>query len=121
MEHSLIRLRLSSPDGHYSGALLDQSKMLQIFGDAVTEIMINVDDHEGSLKSLDAEFVGTLRTGEYLEVGARLTRRQGGLRQFECTAHKLIELIHKNGGWSAHALAEPQLVAKAVAVAMTHS
>ncbi|MER8499384.1 3-aminobutyryl-CoA ammonia lyase [Mesorhizobium sp. M1142] len=116
MKESLIRLRASSSKGHHSGCLVDGPTLIRIFGDAVAEILIRYDGNEGRLETLDAEFLGVVRAGEYIEVRAKLTQSQGTSRRFECTAHKVIELILPNGP-SARALPEPELVAKATAVA----
>jgi hypothetical protein len=116
MEESLIRLRASSSNGHYSGYLVDGAMLIRIFGDAVAEILIRHDGSEGRLETLDAEFLGVVRSGEYIEVRATLTQSHGMTRRFECTAYKVIELIQPNGS-SARALPEPELVAKATAVA----
>ena len=47
MERSLIRLRMSSHDAHYGGNLVDGAKMLQLFGDVATELLIMHDGDEG--------------------------------------------------------------------------
>jgi len=35
-----IRLRMSQADAHYGGNLVDGAKMLQLFGDVATELLI---------------------------------------------------------------------------------
>lgn len=116
MEESLIRLRASSSKGHYSGCLVDGATLIRIFGDAVAEILIRHDGIEGHLDTMDTAFLGVVRAGEYIEVRAKLTHSQDMSRRFECTAYKVIELIQPNGS-SARVLPEPELVAKATAVA----
>ena len=37
---SLIRMRMSSHDAHYGGNLVDGARMLQLFGDVATKLMI---------------------------------------------------------------------------------
>ncbi len=40
---SMIRLRMSSHDAHYGGNLVDGARMLQLFGDVATELLIQMD------------------------------------------------------------------------------
>ncbi len=37
---SLIRVRMGAHDAHYGGNLVDGAKMLQLFGDVATELLI---------------------------------------------------------------------------------
>ena len=43
---SLIRVRMSAHDAHYGGGLVDGAKMLQLFGDVATELLIINDGDE---------------------------------------------------------------------------
>lgn len=54
---SLIRLRMSTSDGHYAGGLVDGARILQLFGDAVTEVLIRHDGDEGLMRTMNAEFL----------------------------------------------------------------
>ncbi len=51
---SLIRLRMSSHDAHYGGNLVDGARMLQLFGDVATELLIQLDGDEGLFKAYDS-------------------------------------------------------------------
>ncbi|HEY5587315.1 MAG TPA: 3-aminobutyryl-CoA ammonia lyase, partial [Candidatus Paceibacterota bacterium] len=51
---SLIRLRMSAHDAHYGGNLVDGARMLQLFGDVATELLILNDGDEGLFKAYDA-------------------------------------------------------------------
>ena len=44
---STIRMRMSSHDAHYGGNLVDGARILQIFGDVATELLIQLDGDEG--------------------------------------------------------------------------
>lgn len=118
MNESLIRLRASTSKGHHSGCLVDGPTLIRIFGDAVAEILIRHDGNEGRLETLDAEFLGVVRAGEYIEIRANLTQSRVTSHTFECTAFKVIELVQPEGS-SARVLPEPELVAKAIAVAIS--
>ncbi len=114
---SLIRLRMSTADGHYAGGLVDGARILQLFGDAVTEVLIRHDGDEGLMRAMQSEFLVPVRSGDYLEVRAKLMSVGKSSRTFECTAHKIMELDHPADS-AASLLAKPTLVVKATAVAV---
>ncbi|MEO7963359.1 MAG: hotdog domain-containing protein [Gemmatimonadaceae bacterium] len=114
---SLIRLRMSTADGHYAGGLVDGARILQLFGDAVTEVLIRHDGDEGLMRAMQSEFLLPVRSGDYLEVRAKLVSVGKSSRTLECTAHKIIELVDPADS-AANLLAEPVLVVKATAVAV---
>lgn len=117
-ETSLIRVRISAADAHYGGGLVDGAHVLELFGDAVTEVLIRHDGDEGLLRAYgELEFLAPVRAGDYLEVRAELMSIGNTSRTIRCTAHKVIELADANGS-AARVLREPVIVAKAVAVAV---
>ena len=114
---SLIRLRMSTADGHYAGGLVDGARILQLFGDAVTELLIRHDGDEGLSRMMTSEFLAPVRSGDYLEVRAKLVSVGKSSRTIECTAHKIIELVNADDS-AAIVLDEPTLVATATDVAV---
>ena len=50
---SLIRLRMSTHDAHYGGNLVDGARMLGLFGDVATELLIRNDGDEGLFVAYD--------------------------------------------------------------------
>jgi 3-aminobutyryl-CoA ammonia-lyase len=114
---SLIRLRMSTSDGHYAGGLVDGARILQLFGDAVTEALIRHDGDEGLMRTMNSEFLAPVRSGDYLEVRAKLIAVGKSSRTFECTAHKIIELVTPEDS-AANVFPEPILVVKANAAAV---
>ncbi|HVZ45936.1 MAG TPA: hotdog domain-containing protein [Ramlibacter sp.] len=114
---TIIRLRMSTADGHYGGGLVDGARVLQLFGDAVTEALVRHDGDEGLMRTMNAEFLAPVRSGDFLEVKAALVSTGNSSRRFECTAHKVIELVDAADS-AADVLAEPLLVVKATAVAV---
>ena len=65
---ALIRVRMSSHDAHYGGNLVDGAKMLQLFGDVATELLIDRDGDEGLFKAYDnVEFIAPVYAGDYIE------------------------------------------------------
>ena len=84
---------MSTSDGHYAGGLVDGARILQLFGDAVTEALIRHDGDEGLMRTMNAEFLAPVRSGDYLEVRAKLIAVGKSSRTFECTAKKIVELV----------------------------
>ena len=68
MLKSMIRLRMSSHDAHYGGNLVDGARMLQLFGDVATELLILRDGDEGLFKAYDmVEFMAPVYAGDFIE------------------------------------------------------
>ena len=49
----LIRLRMSAHDAHYGGNLVDGARILSLFGDVATELLIRHDGDEGLFVAYD--------------------------------------------------------------------
>lgn len=113
----VIRVRMSSADAHYAGGLVDGARILQLFGDAVTELLIRHDGDEGLSRVMTSEFLAPVRAGDYLEIRAKLVSAGKSSRTIELTAHRIIELVRPDDS-AANVLAEPVLVAKATDVAV---
>lgn len=113
----VIRVRMSSADAHYAGGLVDGARILQLFGDAVTELLIRHDGDEGLSRVMTSEFLAPVRAGDYLEIRAKLVSVGKSSRTIELTAHRVIELVRPDDS-AANVLAEPVLVAKATDVAV---
>ena len=113
----VIRVRMSTADGHYAGGLVDGARIVQLFGDAVTELLIRHDGDEGLSRVMNAEFLAPVRSGDFLEIRAKVVALGKSSRTIECTAHKLIELVDPNDS-AANVLPEPLLVAKLTDVAV---
>lgn len=113
----VIRVRMSTADGHYAGGLVDGARIVQLFGDAVTELLIRHDGDEGLSRVMNAEFLAPVRSGDYLEIRAKVVAVGKSSRTIECTAHKIIELVDPNDS-AANVLPEPLLVAKMTDVAV---
>jgi 3-aminobutyryl-CoA ammonia-lyase len=113
----VIRVRMSTADGHYGGGLVAGARILELFGDAVTEVLIRHDGDEGLSRAMQCEFLAPVRVGDYIEVRAKLVSVGTSSRKIECTAHKTIELVDPDDS-AANLLAEPILVVKASTVAV---
>lgn len=114
METAKLRLRISHRDVHYGGQLVCGSKVLELFGDLATELLIRHDGDEGLFRAYDAvEFLAPVRAGDYLEIEGRITQVGNTSRKMEFTAKKLITARPDVNPSAADVLKEPLLVAKA--------
>lgn len=89
---SIIRLRMSEHDAHYGGRLVDGARMLGLFGDVATELLIRMDGDEGLFVAYDCvEFRAPVYAGDYIEARGTITKVGKTSRKMEFTAHKVIE------------------------------
>jgi len=111
---SLIRLRMSSQDAHYGGNLVDGAKMLQLFGDIATELLIKYDGDEGLFKAYDnIEFLAPVYAGDYIEAVGEITNVGNTSRKMIFEARKVIIPRQDISDSAADFLAEPIIVCKA--------
>ena len=88
---SLIRLRMSAHDAHYGGNLVDGARMLQLFGDVATELLIRFDGDEGLFRAYDSiDFLQPVYAGDYIEAIGRMTHIGNTSRKMEFEAKKVI-------------------------------
>lgn len=73
---SVLKIRMSAHDAHYGGGLVDGARMLQLFGDVATELLIMNDGDEGLFKAYDmVEFMAPVFAGDYIEVEGSITEQ----------------------------------------------
>lgn len=88
---SLIRLRISAHDAHYGGGLVDGAKMMNLFGDVATELLIRYDGDEGLFVAYDkVEFLAPVYAGDYIEATGRIVSAGKTSRKMEFEARKMI-------------------------------
>jgi 3-aminobutyryl-CoA ammonia-lyase len=115
MERSLIRLRMSSHDAHYGGNLVDGAKMLQLFGDVATELLIMHDGDEGLFAGYEkVEFLAPVFAGDYIEATGEITQVGNSSRKMSFEARKVIVPRPDLNDSAADVLAEPVVVCRAV-------
>ncbi|MBW2010412.1 MAG: 3-aminobutyryl-CoA ammonia lyase [Deltaproteobacteria bacterium] len=103
-----LKLRMSMHDAHYAGNLVDGARILSLFGDVATELLIRYDGDEGLFRAYSSiEFMGKI-----VEVG-------NTSRTMEFQAWKLISPAPEFGETSAKVLEEPVLVCKAKGTCVT--
>lgn len=114
MEKVMIRLRMGSNDAHYGGNLVDGAKMLQLFGDVATELLIRNDGDEGLFKAYDnVEFMAPVFAGDYIEATGEITNIGNSSRKMIFEARKVIIPRPDISDSAADYLTEPVIVCKA--------
>ena len=114
MNKSLIRIRMGTNDAHYAGNLVDGAKMLQLFGDVATELLIRHDGDEGLFVAYDnVEFLAPVYAGDYIEATGEITKIGNTSRKMTFEAKKVIMPLPEAGETAAEVLAEPIVVCKA--------
>lgn len=114
MKKAMIRVRMSSHDAHYGGNLVDGAKMLQLFGDVATELLIAHDGDEGLFAAYDSvEFLAPVYAGDYIEAVGEITKVGNSSRKMTFEARKVIVPRTDISGSAADVLAEPIVVCRA--------
>lgn len=116
-----LRVRLSVADSHYREHLIPAATILRLFADCSTEIGLRESGgREGLLAAYEsAEFLMPCRVGDYLEIRGRILSRGNRSRRVGMTAHRYVRAPEKDDGSKYVLLDPPELVAKAVLVAVS--
>jgi len=119
-----LRLRMGSHDAHYAGSLVDGARMLGLFGDVATELLIRYDGDEGLFRAYESvEFLAPVFAGDYIEVIGRILSVGKSSRKMSFEAWKVGRLLTKEDGAraasSAEMLAQPTLVCRALGTCVT--
>ncbi len=108
---SLIRLRMSAHDAHYAGNLVDGAKLLHLFGDVATELLIRSDGDEGLFVAYDnIQFLAPVHAGDYIEASGRIVAFGKTSRKMEFEARKVITAAAIDGQPSAADVLDPPLL-----------
>lgn len=110
-----LRCRISLSDIHYAGGIASGAKVLELFGDAATELLIRHDGDEGLFRAYQSvEFLAPVKAGDFLEVTGRITRVGKTSRDMIFQAYKVIEgSTNPKKPTRAKVFKTPLLVAKA--------
>lgn len=88
---AMIRMRMSAHDAHYGGNLVDGARMLQLFGDVATELLIERDGDEGLFKAYDmVEFLAPVYAGDFIEATGEIASEGNTSRKMIFEARKVI-------------------------------
>src|SRR3984893_15793494 len=92
-----LRIRMSAHDAHYAGELVDGSRILALFGDLATELLIRLDGDEGLFRAYEnIEFLAPVFAGDYIEATAELVRIGETSRQMRFEARKVIANLRES-------------------------
>lgn len=111
----MIRLRMSQADAHYGGDLVDGARMMALFGDVATELLIRHDGDEGLFVAYDlVEFTAPVYAGDFIEAYGTITKVGNTSRRMSFEAYKVISSLRDADNPSAADVLDPPiLVAKA--------
>ena len=88
---AIIRLRMSAHDAHYGGNLVDGARMLALFGDVATELLIRNDGDEGLFRAYDSvDFLAPVYAGDYIEAVGEIVEKGNSSRKMTFEARKVI-------------------------------
>jgi len=105
---------MSQADAHYGGNLVDGAKMLQLFGDVATELLIANDGDEGLFRSYDSvDFLAPVYSGDYIEATGEIINCGNSSRKMTFEAKKVIIPRPDISASAADILEEPIVVCKA--------
>ena len=111
-----LRLRMGADDAHYAGDLVDGARMLALFGDLATELLIRLDGDEGLFRAYETiEFFAPVFAGDFVEATAELLEVGNTSRKIRFEGLKII--TSARGGLApsaADVLPEPVVVARAI-------
>ena len=109
------KLRLSQQDAHYGGDLIDGAKVLALFGDVATELLIINDGDEGLFRAYEQiDFLAPLFAGDFIEVEGEITHIGNTSRKMIFACYKVITARQDLSLSAADVLKEKILVTKAV-------
>ena len=112
---SMIRLRMGTNDAHYGGNLVDGAKMLQLFGDVATELLIINDGDEGLFVAYDnIEFLAPVYAGDFIEATGEIVSQGNSSRKMVFEAKKVITPRTDISASAADFLEEPIVVCRAI-------
>lgn len=111
---AMIRLRLSSHDAHYGGGLVDGARMLGLFGDVATELLIRHDGDEGLFRAYDSvEFLAPVHAGDFIEAEGEIVSTGNTSRRMRFEARKVISPRPDVNDSAADLLETPVVVCRA--------
>ena len=114
------RVRISMHDAHYAGNLVDGARLLNLFGDVATELLIRYDGDEGLFRAYSSiEFLAPVHAGDFIEVKGKIVKVGNTSRTMEFEAWKIISPAPEFGETAARVLEKPVLVCKATGTCVT--
>ena len=113
-KEAVLRMRMSARDAHYGGNLVPGARMLEIFGDLITDLAIQQDGDEGLFRAYQSvDFLAPVYSGDFIEAKGRIVELGNTSRRCEFEAYKVIAVRTDVSDSAADVLKEPILVCKA--------
>lgn len=114
-KEALLRIRMSARDAHYGGNLVAGARILELFGDLITDLAIQEDGDEGLFRSYEGvDFLAPVYSGDFIEARGKIVKLGNTSRRCEFEAHKVISVRPDINDSAADVLKEPLLVCRAV-------
>lgn len=118
-EKVTLRLRMSQADAHYGGGLVDGARILGLFGDVATELLIRHDGDEGLFRAYDSiEFLAPVYAGEFVEVEGEIVEAGNTSRKMRFEARKVIRPLPGSDS-ACEVLSPPVVVCRASGTCVT--
>ncbi|MCD5413527.1 MAG: 3-aminobutyryl-CoA ammonia lyase [Clostridiales bacterium] len=112
---AIIRMRMGMHDAHYGGNLVDGAKMMQLFGDIATELLIRHDGDEGLFVAYESvEFAAPVYAGDYIEAEGEIIKVGDSSRKMKFEARKVIAPRPDINESACDFLEKPIIVCKAL-------
>ncbi len=113
-EKVVLRLRMSQADAHYGGDLVDGARLLALFGDVATELLVRHDGDEGLFRAYEAiEFLVPVHAGDYVEAEGEIVEVGATSRAMRFEARKVVAPRRDLSDSAADVLAVPLVVCRA--------
>src|SRR3569832_656303 len=112
-----LRVRMGAHDAHYAGELVDGARMLALFGDVATGLLIRLDGDEGLFRAYEAiEFLAPVRAGDYIEATGVITKVGNTSRALAFAARQVVAYLRGTGDAPSAAVAHsaPFVVCRAI-------
>ncbi|QQR81073.1 MAG: 3-aminobutyryl-CoA ammonia lyase [Deltaproteobacteria bacterium] len=86
---SVIKRKMTKSDGHYKGGLVAGATVLEMFGDAATELCVRESGFEGLFRAYQSvDFLAPVYVGDVVTVTATITKVGKTSRQMTFVATK---------------------------------
>ena len=116
----VLRLRMGTHDAHYGGNLVDGARMLGLFGDVATELLIRLDGDEGLFRAYDqVEFLAPVYAGDYVEAEGEIVSVGNTSRKMKFEVRKVIRAAPEVNDSAAEVLDPPIVVCRASGTCVT--
>jgi 3-aminobutyryl-CoA ammonia-lyase len=113
---------MSQADAHYAGNLVAGGRLMELFGDVATELLIHSDGDEGLFRAYEnVEFLAPVFAGDFLEAEGEICKVGNTSRKMSFEIRKVIEADRTPGSTKAFVLDTPVVVAKAVGTCVVPS